>query len=626
MHKDEGAGLLKKINRIIKKMLYILNQPQKILCIFVFLLTCVGAILECIGVSAIVPLVNIVTDPQAVTTSEFVGKVSFLQHLSYIQIVFLIVGGIILLYLFKNAFFVLLSWVRVKFSCKIQREISTQILESYMNRGYQFFIKKDMGELTCGVNSDTTAVYLILYAGFRLLADMLTILLICIFMFFADWKLSLTMVLIALVCILLIYFVFRKSMHKAGVLGRKYTAITSQTLYETFQGIKDIFVLRKQRRFVEEYEYNQIEVQSAQCKQIVGQESPAYIIEGLCIAGLMLAVAFRIVSGNQSSDFVATLAAFAVGAFRILPSLGRISIALNQVMSCIPRLDSVYSNLVEGKEYEEAHPEYNFSTIKSTELVARPLRNRNMQQKTEYDRCQLVSRCKQHTFREKICLQDISFRYSNDTDNILENICLEIKKGQAIAFIGASGAGKSTLADIILGLLIPQEGDIFMDGKEIALIPNQWANTIGYVPQNVFLTSGSIRENIAFGEYEEEIDDNLVREALERAELSQFVATLPNGIETHVGDRGVRLSGGQRQRIAIARALYHQPEILVLDEATSALDNDTEATIMSAIDALQGQITLIIIAHRLTTVKNCDVIYEVKDKGISIREKAEIFS
>lgn len=613
---------MNKFKQVINKMLYILNRPQKILCILVFALTCMGSILECIGVSVIVPLVNVIVDPQAVETSDIFGKIPYIGRLSYAGIIAFIVGGVILVYLFKNGFFIFLSWVRIKFSCKIQREISIRMMESYMSRGYQYFLKKDMGELNRGVNSDTAAVYYVLSAGFRLLSDLLTIILICLFMFFSDWVLSLIVIFMACVCVLLIYFVFRKNMHKAGIQGREYTAKAGQTLYEAFQGIKDILILRKQRCFVDEYEKNQIQVQVAQCKQTVGQESPSYIIEGLCISGLMTAVAFRIVTGEQSADFVATLAAFAVGAFRILPSLGRISIALNQVVTSMPSVNSVYDNIVEAEEYERSHPELKFNRLNKSGLISRSGHKGENEWEVALSERHKISDIK---FCGQIYLNNITFRYNDDAENIFEHLSLKIRKGQSIALIGSSGVGKSTLVDILLGLLIPQEGGIFMDEYAIVDIPEHWANAVGYVPQTVFLTSGSIKENVAFGERIEEIDEKRVKDALERAELSDFIDSLPKGMETSVGDRGMRLSGGQRQRIAIARALYHRPEIMVLDEATSALDNDTEAAIMSAIDSLQGKITLIIVAHRLTTVKNCDVIYEVKNKGVIVKDKAEVF-
>ncbi len=613
---------MKNLNIVLKKMIYILNRPQKILCILVFMLTCVGSFLECLGVSIIIPMVNVILNPEKLFENSIVQRFHFLRSIDYETMVAVVVCSVIAVYLLKNGFFIFLSWVRIKFSCKIQREMSIRMMESYMSRGYQFFLQKNYGELNRGVSGDTSAVYGVLNAGFRFISDLLTIFLICLFMLFADWSLSLMMVATSFICVLLIYFVFRRNMYKAGIQYRNFSARAGQAMVQAFQGIKDVLILRKQRYFIEEYEENQAQVQMAQCKQTVGQESPAYIIEGLCVSGLMIVVAMRVISGESSADFIAILAAFAVGAFRILPSLGRISISLNQVLTNTPSINAVYEDIIEAEEYARLHPEADFVKTKSTKLIAK---NRRQIRKTNEDG---VSAVEQHEsksdFQSLLELKNISFHYNEDAENILEHINLEIKRGQAIALIGASGAGKSTLIDILLGLLVPQEGKIQLDGTDITEIPDAWSKIVGYVPQSVFLSSDSIKKNVAFGEDENEINDALVREALERAELWEFIKELPKGMNTQVGDRGVRLSGGQRQRIAIARALYHKPEILVLDEATSALDNETESAIMSAIDSLQGQVTMIIVAHRLTTVRNCDVIYEVADKGVKVRDKREV--
>ena len=613
---------MKNLNIVLKKMIYILNRPQKILCVLVFMLTCVGSFLECLGVSIIIPMVNVILNPEKLFENSIVQRFHILRSIDYETMVAAVVCSVIVVYLLKNGFFIFLSWVRIKFSCKIQREMSIRMMESYMSRGYQFFLQKNYGELNRGVSGDTSAVYGVLNAGFRFISDLLTIFLICLFMLFADWSLSLMMVATSFICVLLIYFVFRRNMYKAGIQYRNFSARAGQAMVQAFQGIKDVLILRKQRYFIEEYEENQAQVQMAQCKQTVGQESPAYIIEELCVSGLMIVVAMRVISGKSSADFIAILAAFAVGAFRILPSLGRISISLNQVLTNTPSINAVYEDIIEAEEYARLHPEADFVKTKSTKLIAK---NRRQIRKTNEDG---VSAVEQHEsksdFQSLLELKNISFHYNEDAENILEHINLEIKRGQAIALIGASGAGKSTLIDILLGLLVPQEGKIQLDGTDITEIPDAWSKIVGYVPQSVFLSSDSIKKNVAFGEDENEINDALVREALERAELWEFIKELPKGMNTQVGDRGVRLSGGQRQRIAIARALYHKPEILVLDEATSALDNETESAIMSAIDSLQGQVTMIIVAHRLTTVRNCDVIYEVADKGVKVRDKKDV--
>ncbi len=612
---------MQQFKSLFVKTMYIMNRPQKILCLLVFFLTCIGSALECLGVSAIIPLVSVIQDPSVILESAFFKKRDYLASMTYVQVVVLIGGSVILLYILKNLYFIFMAWIRVKFSSKIQREMSVKILTSYLSRGYQFFLNKNFGELNRGVSGDTSAVYSVLSASFKLLSETLTIILICIFMFFSDWTMALAMAVMALVCLLLIYFLFRKNMYKSGIVGREYGVKSSQALIQAFQGAKDVLLLRKQRHFITEYERNQIQVQNAACKVSIGGESPAYIIEGICVSGLMVIVCARIVFGGADASFIAVLAAFAVGAFRILPSLGKISTSLNLLMNSLPSVNALYTQVKEAEEYAMEHPDALFEVENQTSKFGLISRGRTFDSSKERN-----STGNGEKFSCTLELKDITFRYNSENGNVLEKINLLIEKGQSIALIGASGAGKSTLVDILLGLLLPQQGAIYMDGVKITDVPDKWAETIGYVPQAVFLADASIKQNVAFGENESDIDEGKVREVLERAELAEFINSLPEGMETFVGDRGVRLSGGQRQRIAIARALYHEPEIMVLDEATSALDNDTEAAIMSAIDSLQGHVTLIIVAHRLTTVKNCDVIYEVQDKGICVCDKEEVLS
>lgn len=616
---------MQQIKNILKRTLYVLDKPQKILCIFVFLLTCIGAAFECLGVSAIIPLVSAVQDPALIMNSAFFKSHPSLSALTYNEVIGIIGAGVILLYIAKNLYFIFMSWIRVKFSGKIGREISVKLFASYLSRGYEFFLNINYGQFCRGVVGDTSAVSSVIFSIFSLVAEILTIACICIFMFFADWSIALVVLVLAIVCVLLIFFLFRKKMFEAGVEARKYSIKIDQALAQSFLGVKDVLLLRKQKHFIGEYERNKIEVQKLECKQTVAKESPSYIIEGICVSGLMLAVCVRIILKGTDPHFIAVLAAFAVGVFRVLPSLGRISSALNTLTGLLPSIDALYEHVLQREAYVREHPEASFIAADKKlkwEIISKDAQYSNddtLGEGREY----APNEDKFHTSLE---LRNISFRYSEELGYVLRNVNLTIKKGQAIALIGTSGAGKSTLADILLGLLIPQEGGVYMDGDKITDIPERWAATIGYVPQSVFLADISIRENVAFGERVENIDDDRVREALERAELKEFIDTLPDGMETAVGDRGVRLSGGQRQRIAIARALYHRPEILVLDEATSALDNETETAIMSAIDSLQGQVTMIIVAHRLTTVKNCDVIYEVNQTGLHIRDKNEVLS
>lgn len=610
--------MIKKIIYLCKYMSDILNKQQKIICIIVFICSCFGALLECLGVSVIIPFVSVLIDESAIRENEYIQRISIIRDVSYTELVIILCAFVILVYLFKNAYFIFLSWLRIKFSAKIQREISVKILNSYLSRGYEFFLGKNFGELYRGVATDPSAMYSLLFNIFRFISETLTIALICAFMFLTDWKLALTVFIMALLCLAIIYFFFRKSMYKAGLQDRKYTTEFYQDLVQIFQGSKDVLLYRKQRFFVNEYESNLIMAQQAQCKTVVGGESPSYVIEGLCVSGLLAMVGVRVIDGI-SLEFVSVLAAFAVGAFRILPSLGRISAAVNGMMNSIPSISALYDQIIETDEYVSIHPNFD---MRETEPRSKGLIDRHK----KFDESNDLSEdlVKSEMFYKELLIKNISFRYSGTQQSIIENLNLRIRKGESVALIGTSGAGKSTLADLILGLLIPQQGAIYMDGVDISSIPDKWAQTIGYVPQSVFLSDASIEENVAFGVSKDRIDKGRMKEAIRRAELEEFVDSLPDGLATFVGDRGVRLSGGQRQRIAIARALYRRPEILVLDEATSALDNDTETAIMSAIDSLQGQVTLIIVAHRLTTVRNCDVIYEVRNKGIIKRDKQDV--
>ncbi|MBS6202611.1 MAG: ABC transporter ATP-binding protein [Eisenbergiella sp.] len=599
----------------IRKILYVMNRQQKILCIFIFMATMIGSLLECLGVSVIVPLVSVIQDSNSILQNHYFQKYSFLKVMTYEHVVILIGAGVILLYIIKNLFFIFLSWIRIKFSCKIQREISVKILKSYLGRGYSFFLEKSFGELNRGVTTDVTAIYNALNALFKIMSEIFTILLICIFMFISDWQMAFSVVIMALFCLILIYFIFRKKMYLTGIEIREYNSKASQALIQAFQGAREVLLFNKQEYFVRAYEKNQIKLQQAQSKQVVGMESPAYIIEGICVSGLMLIVCFRIIIGGNDPEFIAVLAAFAVGAFRILPSLGRISSALNILTNAIPNVDALYHQILEAEKYSEIQG-MNIGLENKYNGKLGLIDRGNIEKKKVQK--------KQIYFKETLELKNISFRYKEELGNVLENVSLSIKKGSSIAFIGSSGSGKSTLIDILLGLLIPQQGEICMDSLKLEEISDQWAKIVGYVPQSVFLSATSIKENVAFGEDEDDIDIERVWNALEKAELLDFVKKLPNGIETYVGDRGLQLSGGQRQRIAIARALYHQPEIMVLDEATSALDNETEAAIMSAIDNLHGKVTLIIVAHRLSTVRNCDIVYEVRNKGIFKCRKEDV--
>lgn len=590
--------MVRKIQDIYKKLIQVLTKRQKILFWFVVFAALISAIFETLGVSIVVPLVNALLTPEKLFELNIMQPfISFLSITNNKRMAIFILSATITLYLIKNAYAILFSWIKAKYASKVQRELSVYMMTSYMNRGYSYFLDKNTNQIQQGIVWDVQGVYNIMDSIIYSITKLLMVTMIGIYMIFSDWMIAGTLMVVAGACLIIIMICFKKPLKEIGEKLREYTIDSNQVLLQAIQGMKEVIVMRKQRDFAELYKYYMLKRQKEDIKRSVSNEAPTSIIEATCITAIMIIMGARIVGAPNPANFIAVLASFAVGAFRIMPAVSYLSSSINNIIVHLPGLNSVYENIVESKQYN-----IDFNDI-------------DVKDKEEY---------KSHQFDKEIAVEHLTFSYKTELGNVLENISFKIQKNQSVGLVGESGAGKSTLADIILGILSPNEGSIMLDGINILDIPNLWSRLIGFVPQTIYLCDNSIAENVAFGEAEEKIDEKKVRKALQMANVLEFVDTLPQGIYTKVGDRGVRLSGGQRQRIGIARALYHEPEILILDEATSALDTDTERSVMEAIDTLQGNMTMIIIAHRLTTIKNCDAIYEIVNKGIVERKYEEL--
>lgn len=578
---------------LIKKIISILNRKQRGQTILVFFLTLIGAFLEVLGVSAVLPLIQAMIYPDQLRKNVVVGEVVDVLHItSDVQLLLLISAGVVLVYLIKNGYLILLSYIRVRYASAVKRELGIRVMNIYLKNGYPFFIKNNTNDLHRGITGDVAGIYNIISFLFRLISEGITVFSICIYMFMTDYLMALFVAVIAFLCVAVIVLWGKSRIKELGEQHRKYDMLTRKWSSQAFQGIKEVLVLNKQSFFINKYKDSTAKQNAAMIKQTVAAESPVYILEMACVTGLILAVTARVIAGVDNSSFVIDIAAFAVSAFRIMPSLGRITNSANNIMFNIPSLNKTYD------------------TIKGTHL----------EPETETAGNSKDSRDNRVTFRKEITLKDICWRYEGGTEDTLHDLNLTIKKGESVAFIGESGTGKSTTADIILGLFRPQKGAVYVDGTDIREIPEQWSRLVGYVPQSVYLLDDTIRNNIAFGVDPEDIDEDKIWKVLEQAQLKSYVEKLPEGLETSLGELGVRFSGGQRQRIAIARALYFDPEILVLDEATSALDNKTEEAVMEAVDMLQGWKTLIIIAHRLSTIQKCDHVYEIVN-GQAIERK-----
>lgn len=586
---------LKKVKDMYEKFRFILTTQQKIYFWIVLLMSIMAAGLEVLGVAAIVPILNMMLDMELTREKWYVRPFIDLFHIETDQeVIRLICCGVIAIYFFKNVYNIFYNWVYLKYANKVQRELSFRVLDAYMKQGYIFFVENNTSALLQGLNGDISAVYNIIKSIYAVLTKAFTIICIGIYIFIQSSDLAVVLCGLAVLCLVLLQIFYRKPMSVNGRLNRQLTQAAYKISIEAIQGNKEIIAMHKQDYFSKYYTKVIAERNKTNVKVELGTLSPAYVIEMICIVGMMMAIAVKIGRVDDVSGLITNLSTIAVGAFRILPALGGITSGINTITMYTTQLNGTYHTLQTVKRLEEKEKE------KGTNETLREL----VRFENELDVC------------------GVTFGYPGGEGNVLNRVDLRIKKGESIALIGPSGAGKTTLADILLGLLKPQEGKVMMDGMDIEALGEDWSQIVGYVPQTMYLIDDTVKNNVAFGEAEQEIDEARVWEVLRIAQLDTYIKGLKNGIDTRVGEMGVNFSGGQRQRMAIARALYRNPDILILDEATAALDNETEAEVMRAIEALQGYKTLIIVAHRLTTIKKCDIIYEVKD-GTVIRKNKE---
>lgn len=596
-----------QIFELLKKLNYILNKKQKKKALFMLVIILTLSGLELIGVSFVLPFIQAVIAPDVLMKNHIIQSIMEWFNIKSENGLLILVGvTLIAFYLIKNAYMILAYYVRANYSTRIQKELSLKMLNSYMKRPYTFFLDTNTAEVIRGCSVDVSGVYNIVFHLFTIASEGLSIFLIGMFIFITDPFIALGVIVIMLLVLLGIVTVLKPLLKRLGKDILVASTKQSKAIYQSIAGIKEILVLKRMHLFEKEYEKASDLVRKIQCTYTTLQSVPDRLAEGICVGGIIGIVVIRLsYIGPDNMDYIPKLGVFAMAAFRVFPSVGKLAAAINGIVYNLPGLNNVYHNMLEVVSYEKEQKRY-------IELHGEHSLNTSYNRKLE--------------FKNEIQIKGVSWQYNKAKKPVLTNVCMSIHKGEAVGLIGASGAGKTTLADVILGLLHPQYGVVNMDGIDIYTIPDEWAQIVGYVPQAVFLIDDTVRNNISFGLPNEEVRDEDIWEALERAQLAPFIRTLPEGLETVVGERGVKFSGGQRQRIAIARALYHKPEILILDEATAALDNETETAVMESIDALQGQVTMIIVAHRLTTIRNCDKIYEIKE-GIAVeRTKEEVLN
>lgn len=587
---------MKAVRDIISKLNYILNSKQKRQYFVVTFLALIGSGWELLGVASVAPFIECIMTPDDYAEKWYAQLVDrFFHPADQLETITTLGLLIIAVYVIKNIYLMFSSYVQAWYSTGVQRDLSIKMTHTYLNSSYLFHLGVNSAVLIRSITQDVVGVFAVFFYLFRVLAEVFTVSAISIFIITLDPVLAVSLVGILGSCLLILFFGLKRLVKLFGRIGQDCDSRMLQYLTQAFNGIKEIMVKNRQKYFAESFDDACTLSAKAAKRNNFLNVIPMNVYEVVCIGGLIGIVIMRLHMTDDVAGFVTTLGTVAVAAFRLFPAVGRLTTNLNAIMYNRPRLDSMYEML---KEIEEDDT-YQLKTADPED--AEPL-----------------------AFEERLQIKDVRWKYPAGQDDVLRGLNMEIRKGESVALIGPSGAGKTTLADVVLGLLKPQEGQILLDGVDVYQNLAGWAKIIGYVPQAVYLTDDTIRGNVAFGIYEKDIDDEKIWQALEEAQLADFVRGLEKGLDTMVGERGVRLSGGQRQRIAIARALYENPQILVLDEATSALDTETETAVMEAIDSLHGSKTMIIVAHRLTTIRNCDAIFEVNGGVATKRDKAEV--
>ncbi|MCR5495087.1 MAG: ABC transporter ATP-binding protein/permease [Treponema sp.] len=578
------------------KIFKILTPKQMRFAALLIVLMVFCAAMEAIGIGVLYPLIAIINNenileqyPKAKPIVDFLGITSHKQLILDFSL------GIVIFYIIKNALVLFQNKIQIKFSTNNQKDYCKRLYTYYMNKPYLFHVNTNISIISRNVSSGASFVFSdILINTLGIITECITIFVIWSFIVIMDWLLAVVIAFILGPIIFLILNYFRRIVVKEGAIQNKYSAEYGKWLNQGFFSIKETKVMQREAYFMQQFSKSYDKFADSTAKFLFANKIPKTIIEMLCIGGIIVLVAVKILMNVDPKSMIPTLGVLALAAVRLMPSINKIVGLYNTNKFKMPLFNEIFDDLLSVKENKDKEERKIFQ--KSSQILP---------------------------FEKNIEVKNLSFTYPEKNNLVLDNVSFKIPKGGFVGIVGPSGAGKTTFVDILLGLLNPKTGSIYVDDADIFSNLSGWLLNVAYVPQSIYLIDGTISENVAFGIPEAEVDKERVKKVIEMAELKDFVDALPEKENTSVGDRGARLSGGQRQRIGIARALYHDPSVLVLDEATSALDNETEKSITETIIKLKGSITIIAIAHRLTTLENCDFKIKFDNGKASLIERGE---
>lgn len=583
------------MKKIYKKMMVLLDRKQKRRMTLLVFIMLIGAALETLGVAMIIPVMNVVLEENAVEKHKYLQVICRIFSINNTKtLVIFVMTAMVAIFAIKNIFLYFQQKVQLKFVYTNQFATSRRMMINFMQRPYEYYLNADTAVIQRNITSDVNNMYGLILALLQLISEGIVFVCLITVSILKDVWMTVTVSSLLFIVLLIIKCVLKPVMRRAGEENQEYYSGLFKWIEQSVMGIKEIKVTAKEHYFINEYAKCGNGYVSAVQRYSLYNATPRLLIETVAIAGMILYMTVQLLRGVGVAEIIPQIGLLAVVATRLVPCANRINNHLNSIAYFEPFFMGVSDNLQE--EIRDENIDYSSETYNK---------------RIDTDKLEI---------KHKIELKNITYKYPNTETLIFDNANMEIPIGKSIGIVGTTGSGKTTVVDILLGLLKLQSGEILADGVKVTEHYREWLKNIGYIPQMIFMIDSTIRKNVAFGYADEDIDDDRVWEALKEAQLDEFVRSLPAGLDTCIGERGIRISGGQRQRISIARALFEDPEVLILDEATSALDNDTEAAIMESINRLHGRKTLIIIAHRLQTIEKCDIVYRVQDTKV-VRER-----
>ncbi len=580
---SKKVGFFRKLSRVFSK-----KQLWALLGIAIAAIA--GALLDSGVVALMLPFMNAIMGGADIFANRWLRLLAQIFGCeNQKELIVAIAMLMAVLYVIKGVYGLCLHLIQYRFLSRTNTLISAKLLDRILHKPYTYHLARTNAEIQRSVTWDVERVMTLISCLLSLFTEIFTAAAMLAVLMIMNPALTAFAALLILAVILFVNKLVVKKITQAGKENQEQHTQLIRWVHYAMGGLKGILANRRQQLFINGYAESARKYAQTNSRRMALSAIPRTVVETVSMLGVFLAVAFMASQDKNMAGILPVLAAFALAAARLIPIANRMNSNLNQIRYTKVGLDAVYQTLTENE----------VST--ADDMPVRPVRPMK----------------KVDPLQTGVEIKDLSFRFPDAEQALYEGVDLLIPAGKSVALVGPSGSGKTTLADIILGLHKPEKGAVLADGRDIAQDPDWWADTIGYIPQFIYLTASTVRDNVAFGIAEENVSDERVWECLRQAQMEEFIRSLPDGLDTKCGESGVRFSGGQRQRIGIARALYTDPALLVLDEATSSLDTDTEQAIMDAIADLKGKKTLLIIAHRLTTIADCDIIYEINEGKIT---------